>query len=181
MPWGHNFAINIALEYHTWKQVCKLDDVYVRLFSNDPHPKYTITQNISDFWNTSTLPVKRVWDFKNKHSRTRTDINNAIKNKTQALGDTKAKMPFLALEIRGGVFNHEMKSRVSVVSHLLVQLVSFLLWQCWACDCVLGKTGASWWFSISRSCWFEKHSSQEKCSFLLAKQPHRPSILSERS
>lgn len=27
MPWGHNFAINIALEYLTWKQVCKPDDV----------------------------------------------------------------------------------------------------------------------------------------------------------
>lgn len=36
MPRGHNFAINIALEDLTQKQVCKPDNVYVRLFGNDP-------------------------------------------------------------------------------------------------------------------------------------------------
>lgn len=37
MPRGHNFAINIALEHLTWKQVCKPDSAYVRLLGNDPH------------------------------------------------------------------------------------------------------------------------------------------------
>lgn len=32
------------------------------------------------------------------------------KNNTQTLGDTKAKMPLLALQIGGEIFSHEMES-----------------------------------------------------------------------
>lgn len=136
MPRGHNFAINTALEDLTWKQVCQPDNAYVRLFGNHPHPSYAITQNINDFWTSCKMCA---WDFKNKHSHTCTYINKAIKRIARH-GD----VPFVAFQIGGEVFSHAMESCATVVSNLLGQSASFLLWQCRARDWVSRRRATGW-------------------------------------
>ena len=124
---------------------------------------------------------KCVCDFKNKHSCTWTYINRVMKRIPRHWVIPKQRCPSLALQTGGGALSHEVEICMGVVSNVLLQLLSFLPWECGACHCLSGKTQQAPVSSISMSFWFEKHSSQGARRFLLTEQPPRPFIFSEKS
>lgn len=157
MPWGHNFAINIALEHLTWKQqFVVLDDVLSGYLATPTSPINNTIQNINGFWNASTLSCKTCLRFQNKHSCTWTYINRAMKRIRRHWAIPQKRDAHLALQIEVA-FYHDVEICMGVVSNVLVQLLSFSMTVSSLSPLLFREDEQAHVCSISISCWCEKH------------------------